>query len=386
MPDKIPVTFVTSKGFTKFSGYYFRVKKEMDCLCDLDEFDVNLCCLVKPSSNNPQYLKKIKNEITDKTQFLSINNILALRGILTKRSIVHAQGHRAFFNCWLATRLLLRKPKLVFDYHGAGPEENRELGGNVLSFFLVRIWEKLGVNKSDAVILVSNSFEEHLVKKYKLPKDKIYIIRNYIEQRIEELAVLSKEELRENLDLPKDKIILVYSGNLQQWQEPELLQTVAEDLNELSDRFVFLLLSRDPKAGVLAKSKSVILREVSRNEVFQYLRASDIGLLLRKPNLINQVSDPTKLGEYLFCGLSIFTSGVGDLRQMISDMPGVGYYYSGTMYPADNLLADLESFVSAFRNKKPNKHSIGLYEKYYSNSAAKKELLACYNKLISISS
>ena len=381
MEDKIAVSFVTSKGITQFSGYYFRIKKEIALLDNFKNYKASLICLVKRDRENANYLKRIRGEITNETCFLSIFSFFKLRKNLRGKQIAHIEGHRAFFNCWLATRLLSNKPKLVFDYHGAGPEENRLLGGNIFSYILVSFWEWLGVTKADSVILVSNSHYKYLIKKYPKIFENVYIIKNFLEDELCKSEIADKTKLREKYELPKDRIILVYSGNLQAWQEPDLIKFIAEKLSVHKDKIAFLILSKDEKAEELGKCNSVILRTANRDEVGEYLSACDVGLLLRKQNVINEVADPTKLAEYLHAGLNLFISGVGDFEPLLRDNPNAGYFYNDLLYPPDGVMDALITFLLKNKQWNFNSHSKKLFEELYSESAALETLHKCYSSL-----
>ena len=120
MPNKTPVAFISSKGITEFSAYYLRIKKEIDILKSERNYLITLIGLVIRNKKNEVYLKRLQAEINS-VRFLSIYSVIKLRKVLKNQTVLHIHGHRAFFNCWLATRFLTKKPKLVFDYHGAGP-------------------------------------------------------------------------------------------------------------------------------------------------------------------------------------------------------------------------------------------------------------------------
>lgn len=383
MSDNIPIVYVTSKGITQFSGYFCRVKKEMHLIGRDDGWEVSLVVLYARNAHNKRYFSRIRREITERAHFIWIYDVITLRRSLKNKAIIHAQGHRAFFTCWLASRFLSVKPKLLFDYHGAGAEENRLLGGSRATAALVRLWEKLGMWKSHAIILVSESHREELVVQHGISRDKIVIIRNFV--ATERSALINgKLKLRERLELPLGKVLAIYSGNFQPWQEPELLSFFAEYIAQYSERIQFVVISNDTRAKAYIKNSRTILRGANGSEVFEYLRAADAGLLLRRPTLLNRVADPTKLGEYLYCGVTILASGIDDLQRMLKHTPEAGYFYEGSFDCPEQIVRDLADYLATLPIGKFNRYSHALYQQYYSADVSREKLRQCYASLTNV--
>jgi len=56
--------------------------------------------------------------------------------------------------------------------------------------------------------------------------------------------------------------------------------------------------------------KDYFLGNVPHDTVPRYLNAADLGVLMRHPHIMNEVSSPGKLGEYLAAGLPVLTTYV----------------------------------------------------------------------------
>jgi glycosyltransferase involved in cell wall biosynthesis len=101
-----------------------------------------------------------------------------------------------------------------------------------------------------------------------------------------------------------------------------------------------LLLTPEPdgvrplvEAAGLAFGNDVCVRAALFSDVAAYLCAADAGLLLRDPHPLNAVASPTKLAEYLLCGLPAVTStGIGDLDAVI-EKEGLGVLVDGFRDP-----------------------------------------------------
>ena len=81
----------------------------------------------------------------------------------------------------------------------------------------------------------------------------------------------------------------------------------------------------------------------------EFLNASDIGIILRENNLVNNVSSPMKIGEYLCCGLPlILTSGIGDSEGIVKESD-CGYFINLESMHIENSI--LEALVKLDRKK-----------------------------------
>ena len=62
----------------------------------------------------------------------------------------------------------------------------------------------------------------------------------------------------------------------------------------------------------------VIVKKVFPNEVPDFLKVGDYGLLIREETITNKVASPVKFAEYLACGLYVIISdNLGDYTQFV---------------------------------------------------------------------
>lgn len=103
-----------------------------------------------------------------------------------------------------------------------------------------------------------------------------------------------------------------YLGTGAAWQALDLLSELWQRIHYLDSTIRFRVISRDPRANVLAKNISPANIEfVGSNDfeqVAQWLNEAEAGFLVRRDNLINRVSFPTKLAEYLAAGAWVVSS------------------------------------------------------------------------------
>ena len=63
-----------------------------------------------------------------------------------------------------------------------------------------------------------------------------------------------------------------------------------------------------------------LVRPVPPPDVPRYLKAADLAVSFIKPSFSKQASSPTKIAEYLACGLPVVcNAGVGDLDSLIDE-------------------------------------------------------------------
>jgi hypothetical protein len=109
--------------------------------------------------------------------------------------------------------------------------------------------------------------------------------------------------------------VLTYVGSGAPWQDLPLLAEIWSEVHRIEPEVGFRVVSRDERAGVLAaRLPAGAVEEVSARgpaAVAAQLRDSQLGFIVRRPHLVNQVSYPTKFGEYVSSGVGVVTSDIG---------------------------------------------------------------------------
>lgn len=122
----------------------------------------------------------------------------------------------------------------------------------------------------------------------------------------------------------------VYLGTGAAWQAMDLLTEVWRQIYELDQDISFRVISRDERTRILAKGVPEHSIEFVDSDDFEtvagLLGQCGVGFLLRKPNIVNEVSFPTKFGEYVASHCWVVGS---DLNWDISDY--VRRYKVGTL-------------------------------------------------------
>jgi glycosyltransferase involved in cell wall biosynthesis len=136
-----------------------------------------------------------------------------------------------------------------------------------------------------------------------------------------------------------DAPVAVYSGSLGSWYLPEaMFDFVGASRVELPGLHFLILTPQREIAERAAAGKGLLsstrVVSVSPEEVPDYLSAADFGLSFIAPAPSKAASSPTKLGEYLSCGLPVvLNAGVGDADDLggeaawvlVRELAGPGY-------------------------------------------------------------
>lgn len=103
-----------------------------------------------------------------------------------------------------------------------------------------------------------------------------------------------------------------YLGTGAVWQALDLLSPIWQALHRLDPMIRFRVISRDPRAKILARGISEESIEFVGSDDFErvaeWLNEAEAGFLVRRDTLVNRVSFPTKLAEYLASGAWVVAS------------------------------------------------------------------------------
>jgi glycosyltransferase involved in cell wall biosynthesis len=105
--------------------------------------------------------------------------------------------------------------------------------------------------------------------------------------------------------------VVAYLGSGAAWQALERTAAIWAAAAERCDDIEFLVVSRDDRcdrllAGLEARGRRVSVTEPA--EVAAELQAARVGMLVRDDHIVNRLAFPTKLGEYVACGLGVLAS------------------------------------------------------------------------------
>jgi len=229
----------------------------------------------------------------------------------------------------------LRGKNVSLDFHGTVPEEMTFRGHRLLGRLFKCLERKL-VKQVDNFIYVSDEMRRFYLESYPFIRDRRHLLNPiYPQNLLADPGVTSPkaEALRRELGIGPDDVVFVYSGNLQKWQNVGL---TIDCMNRIArDNYFFLFLSGQPEAlqemirrRTTRDDLRYTVRKVAPEELSGYYEIAHYGFILRDDHLLNRVSAPTKLVEYLHHGLTAIVK-----YEVVGDAYSLGYEH--LRYDAD---------------------------------------------------
>lgn len=227
--------------------------------------------------------------------------------------------------------LNLRRKRIILDVHGVVPEELAFYGKKMLSK-IFSFFERRLIKKLSKIVFVNNSMKSYYNQKYgetiKLKQQLVYPIFSY-NVFAQKMTFQEEMTFKKEIGIDKKDIVFIYSGNLQKWQNFDAILASISLLNRENNKFIILTNDfdlaqkklSDKIGGEFLRSK-IILKTVSPLELYRYYQISNYGFILRDNHVLNKVSMPTKLIEYLFYGIIPIVDYVN-----LGDFERLGYEY-----------------------------------------------------------
>lgn len=231
-------------------------------------------------------------------------------------ALIHA---RSYLPAWLAMRLAARHGlPWLFDARGFWVDEKADKGSLAVDSWLYRrlkaVEEKL-YRQSQAVVMLAESGAKTL-RRWLSPHIPVRIIPTCVDT----------ERFRPALQTsPRQRLLCVGSvgpGYLGR----EVSRAFAVMQRDYPGWDCELCTRSDPhRISQLAQAEGVDLRRVrvfsrSHERMPDLLAAGGIGLSLIEPTISKRASCPTKVGEYLACGMPvIYNPGIGDMDAVLGD-------------------------------------------------------------------
>ena len=195
------------------------------------------------------------------------------------------------------------KTKIIFWVQGVVAEESYLKNGSKIKFNILKAIENICLKLSDAYIYVS-PFMKDYYSKNKATNNKPYLIFPCIS----DLTYNSK---------PKTPNSFCYLGGMAKWQNFPTIVKMMNEINTIKPNSIFKIATPEidtcqtilnKAATPELKNKIQICTLHTKKEVENFLSDCEYGFLIRDDILVNQVSSPIKLAEYLSCGVNVITT------------------------------------------------------------------------------
>ena len=286
------------------------------------------------------------------------------------------------------------RSKLITDLHGAVPEEMLfHYPPSRKRDICIRQETELErdmVITSDYITCQSENMIEHLNEKHPQGRAQFHPFQCSVRSELFRFDQGLRTRYRRLLGLIRDETLFIYCGSFAKWQQIDYsVKIFAEYQKNFELAASFLILSPGMPDDVIAYARKLGVSEgkirvmkVEHEEVSGYLNAADIGFLIREDCVVNRVASPTKLGEYLACGLPVI---VGDVAK---DWPAVrldsSCFCFVNLENATDASKTINQFLSLKRGDKAylKQCTMALAERTLSNAAEKEQLQGFIKKTV----
>lgn len=199
--------------------------------------------------------------------------------------------------------LLGSKTKIIFWVQGAIAEESYLKHNSKFKFYVLKFLEKICLFFSDAYIYVS-PYMKDFYSENKSVKNKPALI----------FPCISDLHYDGSKKYPYS---FCYLGGMSAWQNFPKIVTMMSFINQKIPESLFKIATNeidickkiiDEYASKELKEKIFLSSLSSKEEIEKFLSNCEFGFLIRDDIVVNHVSSPIKLAEYLSCGVNIITT------------------------------------------------------------------------------
>ncbi|MFM9903060.1 MAG: glycosyltransferase [Pyrinomonadaceae bacterium] len=256
-----------------------------------------------------------------------------------KIDILHGRVHVPTLMGAIARKFSRRKPKLLFDIRGFFPEEYTDAGTwpeNGWLFRSAKRVERWLLKEADGFVVLTEKargilFPESIATGLDQFERPVEVIPCCVDlERFNAPDEAGRAAMREMLGVA-DRKVVTYVGSFGGWYMTDEMIGLFAAAHEIDASTFALILTQRETEKIVAKLREAgfsdgdfLVKSVAPDEIAGYLSAADVAISLIKACYSKLSSSPTKIAEYLACGVPIITNrGVGDVAELI-EKNGVG--------------------------------------------------------------
>ncbi len=203
--------------------------------------------------------------------------------------------------------------KIILDIHGVVPEEMRFLGKRAKAS-IYNIIERESIQRCFKIIHVTSEMKKFYEAKYNTSLDKRSIV----------LPIFEKNKIHVDQNKWNSNVYeFIYAGGMQAWQNIDLMiETTKRTYNKnIKFNFFFpqnLICEFNSRIGNCFNDKNITVDSLPKEDVINVMASCHLGFVLRDDIVVNRVACPTKLIEYLECGVVpvVKSPDIGDFNSL----------------------------------------------------------------------
>jgi colanic acid biosynthesis glycosyl transferase WcaI len=222
-----------------------------------------------------------------------------------------------------------RQVPLVFEVRDLWPESLVAVGAgreNSLLHIALSKVAKFLYERSALIVVVTWAFKEHLIRRWRVPAEKIAVIENGVETELfKPLPSTATDALRRELGV-ESKFLVCYVGTMGMAHGLETLLDAAAILKHENSNVLFLLVgegAEKERIKALAESRDLsnvkFLDQQPRERIPMLISASDACLVLLKKTDVFKTVIPTKMLEFMSCERPVILAVEGQAMQIIEE-------------------------------------------------------------------
>ncbi len=243
-----------------------------------------------------------------------------------KPDIVHA---RSYLPAAAADAIssVIPRAKLLFDLRGMLGDEYVD-GGNwtkeSLRYRALKLYERRLFRCAGGIVALTDGMRDYLRKETEVPiTTPIEVIPCCVDTDRFRIDSEARSRTRAALGL-EGRAVVVYSGTLGSWYMAREMAAFVSALRRRRSDVAWLVLTHaDPsELKSLARAEGIagddiVVRKARPRDMPAMLAAGDLGISFIRPCFSKMGSSPTKVAEYLACGLAaVVNDGVGDMGKL----------------------------------------------------------------------
>jgi colanic acid biosynthesis glycosyl transferase WcaI len=221
----------------------------------------------------------------------------------------------------------------VFEVRDLWPESLAAVGMGKSTSLLHRSLAKIAgflYRHTDRIVVVTPAFEDHLVKNWRVPREKISVIENGVETQLFAPEPPSGKATALRKELASDgKLVVSYIGTMGMAHGLETIIAAASQLRDTNPEIIFLMLgegAEKERIAALARERGLnnlrFVDQQPREKIPAYICASDVCLVLLKKTDLFKTVIPTKMLEFMSCARPVVLGVDGQARAILEEARG----------------------------------------------------------------